>query len=293
MTMPPGGHPEPIATPRPRPEPSRPALSVVIPAYNEAQRIGPTLQQIGAYVRQRGLACEIIVVNDGSDDGTAAAVAAACGAEKYEEAKVGTGTGMSSDAPPSHLSTFPASHTPIVRVLENAQNSGKGAAVRRGMCAAAGERVLLCDADLSTPIEQLPRLEPWLDRGYDVVIGSRDLPDSELDPPQPLLRRLMAWAFRAVRRRVLLPQVRDTQCGFKLFRGTVVGAIFERQQEPGWLFDCEVLALAERLGCRIKEVGVVWHHHPSSRLRPSREAVRAMPTLLAIVRRLRRMHPGA
>jgi hypothetical protein len=107
------------------------------------------------------------------------------------------------------------------------------------------------------------------------------------------VRRWLAWAFRAIRRRVLLPELRDTQCGFKLFRAEAARASLSRAGVDGWLFDCEVLGIAERLGYRLKEVGIVWHNDPDSRVRPLREALWALPTLFAIRRRLREMTDGA
>ncbi|MGD8453511.1 MAG: glycosyltransferase family 2 protein [Phycisphaerae bacterium] len=235
----------------------RPALSVVIPAYNEAGRIGPTLTRLREYFAARALPAEIIVVDDGSRDDTAGVVTRA------------------QSGPP-----------PIV-LLHNDRNRGKGYSVRRGVQQARGDAVLLCDADLSTPIEELEKLEQALAAGCDVAIGSRDLPDSRLDPPQPLLRRWLARAFRTMRRQLLLPDVRDTQCGFKLFRGPAAADIFARQTVDGWLFDCEVLGLAERLGYRLGEVGIIWRNHPDSRVNASREMLTALPALLAICRRLR------
>jgi dolichyl-phosphate beta-glucosyltransferase len=233
-----------------------PELSVVIPAYNEARRIGRALAAVRAYVVRAGLCSELIVVDDGSRDETADVV-----------------RGFEAEPLTLHL-------------LVNPTNHGKGYSVRRGMLAATGKLVLMCDADLSAPVEQLDRLRGWLERGYDVVIGSRDLPDSRLDPPQPLVRRRLAWVFRAIRRRLLLPALRDTQCGFKCFRGAAAHEIFARQQTDGWLFDCEVLGLADRLGYRIKEVGIVWRNDPDSRVNAVWEVLRALPTLLAIRRRL-------
>jgi dolichyl-phosphate beta-glucosyltransferase len=235
------------------------ALSIVIPAFNEAQRLGDTLRRIREYAATAGQAWEVIVVDDGSRDATG---------DVAEQFAAGPLT---------------------VQLLANPANRGKGYSVGRGMLTATGDVVLMCDADLSAPIEEIEKLWPWLDQGYDVVMGSRDLPDSVLDPPQPRLRRWMAAVFRAVRRRLMLPALRDTQCGFKLFRQAVARDLFARQWVEGWLFDCEVLGLADRLGYRIKEVGVVWRHHPHSRVRPVREALLAVPTLLAIRRRLKRM----
>lgn len=238
-------------------QPGIPTLSIVIPAFNEAGRIERTLECIRAYAARTR--CELIVVDDGSDDGTGDIV------RRFA---------------PGPLD---------LRLLTNPANRGKGHSVRRGMLAAAGQAVLMCDADLSAPIEELEKLRAWLARGYAVVIGSRDRPDSRLDPSQPLVRRWMAWLFRALRRRWLLPGLSDTQCGFKLFRREVAREVFARQTVDGWLFDCEVLGIADRLGYRIKEVGIVWRNHPDSRVKLLRAALTAVPTLLAIRRRLAKL----
>lgn len=227
-------------------------LSIVIPAYNEVRRLGTTLERLRDYAARCGTATEILVVDDGSTDGTADLTRAF-------------------DAGPAEL-----------RLLTNPTNRGKGAAVRQGMLAATGDVFLMCDADLSTPIEELDKLRPWLNAGYDIVIGSRDRPESHLDPPQPWLRRRLAALFRSLRRRLILPDVLDTQCGFKLFRREVARDLFSRLTVDGWLFDCEVLALAVRAGYRIKEVGVMWRHMPPSRVGVGRAALTAVPTLLKL-----------
>jgi glycosyltransferase involved in cell wall biosynthesis len=234
-------------------------MSVVIPAYNEERRIGPTLEAIRDYAVRAGQAWEVVIVDDGSTDETEARIVR----HRWEPLDV-------------HL-------------LRNERNRGKGFSVRRGMLAAEGEVLLACDADQSAGIEQVEKLLPWLDRGYDVVVGSRDLPRSVLDPPQPPWRRLPAVIFRGIRRRLMLPDLRDTQCGFKCFRRDAAREVFRLQALDGWLFDCEVLGIADRLGWRVKEVGILWGHNPDSRVNALREALTALPTLLAIRRRLARL----
>lgn len=232
-------------------------LSIVIPAYNEGARLGPTLAQMAAYVIGAGVHAEIVVVDDGSADNTA------------EIAESG-GT----------------SRVPV-RVLRHERNRGKGSAVRTGVLTADGEQILVCDADMATPIEDIERLQPWVEQGFDIAIGSRDLSDSSLDPPQGAMRRSLGAAFRTLRRRLLLPKIQDTQCGFKLFRRHAAREVFEKLTIEGWLYDCEALALAEQFGYRIKEVGVHWRNHPDSRVRVIPTALVALPTLLAIRRRVR------
>jgi dolichyl-phosphate beta-glucosyltransferase len=256
-----------------------PELTIVIPAYNESRRLAGTLERIGAYAAARRQHPEVIIVDDGSRDRTSDVVRTFA----RENAVAARWSGAEVDA-----ERFATDHFDL-RLLADSFNRGKGYAVRRGVLAARGASILMCDADLSTPLEELPKLQAWLERGYRVVIGSRDLPDSILDPPQPRTRRLMAWTFRAIRRRVLLPGIRDTQCGFKLFGGKAAAEIFSRQTMDGWVFDCEVLGLADRLGYRIKEVGIEWHNHPHSRVRPLRDMFHAVADLWRIRRCLGRL----
>lgn len=237
------------------------ALSIVIPAYDEARRIGRTLEAIRAWAAGREGGCEVIVVDDGSRDATAEAV-------------------RTFDPGPLR-----------VRLLSNGRNRGKGFSVRTGALAAAAPVILMTDADLSTPIDEVDRLGAWLEQGFDIVIGSRDLPDARLDPPQPRHRHLLALLFRWLRRRLLLPRLADTQCGFKLFSRRAAADIFPRQRSTGYAFDCEVLALADRLGYRIREVGVTWRNDPDSRVRPLRDGLPTLVSLLAIRRRVRRERP--
>lgn len=225
-------------------------LSIVIPAFNEAGRLPTTLAAIADFVRGR-FACEVIVVDDGSADGTAEIAAA----------------------------------QPDVTVIRNPVNSGKGHSVRRGALAARGARILVCDADGSTPIGEYEKLAAALDAGADIAIGSRDLAESLVSPRQPLGRRIVAAVLRAARRRRFLGDIRDTQCGFKLFSRAVAHDVFSRQTLTGWLFDCEVLALAAQRGYRVVEVGVRWSNDPSSRVRLFRDLGRTWREYRELVRR--------
>jgi len=229
-------------------------VSVIVPAWNERRAIGPCVWAVLEWLDASERGGELIVVDDGSDDGTAACAADA------------------------------AAGDPRVRVLRLARNFGKGRAVREGMGAATCPLRLMCDADLSTPLDEFARLEAAIRAGADVAIASRDMPDSVLAPPQPAVRRIGAWAFRALRRRLLLPDLRDTQCGFKLFTAAAADALFPLAREDGWLFDCEVLALASTRGMCIREVGVRWRNDPDSRVRTLSTALAALPTLLRIRR---------
>lgn len=238
------------------PMPAVPGLAVIIPAYREARTIARTLEHIRTFAAGRPHPTEVIVVDDGSDDATAEVV--------------------------QHGDWRPLP----VRLLRHERNLGKGAAVRTGMLAAQADLLLMYDADMSARMEELDRLLPRLAEGHDIVIGSRDLPESVLDPSQPVLRLLMAHAFRAVRRRLLLPELRDTQCGFKLFRAEAARKIFPHLVETGWTFDCEVLGRAAALDLRIAEVGIHWSNRPRSRVRPLRDTPHALLSLLRIRNRV-------
>ena len=234
-------------------------LSVIVPAYNESHRLGPSLASLRDYAAaQPHLWMEVIVVDDGSGDDTAAV------ARAFE-------------ARPAQL-----------RVLVNHSNRGKGYSVRRGMLDAAGDVLLMCDADMSTPITEVEKLLPLLTDNVGVVIGSRDVPGAVLDPPQGPLRRLIHWGFRLVRRRILLPDILDSQCGFKLFTRRAARKIFPLQTAEGYAFDCEVLGLARAMGYGVCEAGVVWRNDPRSSVRLFRAAPAVLWSLVKIRRRLRR-----
>jgi dolichyl-phosphate beta-glucosyltransferase len=225
---------------------SEPALSVVVPALDEEDRLPRTLERIASHLARRGEACEVIVVDDGSRDRTAARAQAA-GAT----------------------------------VLRNETNRGKGFAVRRGMLAARGARRLMTDADLSTPIEEVDRLCARMDEGDDVVVGSRAVPGSRIEVRQPWYRENSGRLFNLFVRAVAVPGVRDTQCGFKLFSAAAARDVFSAARLDGFSFDVEALFLARKKGYRIAEVPVRWRNDAASRVSLVRGFL-AFPDLLRI-----------
>jgi dolichyl-phosphate beta-glucosyltransferase len=210
---------------------SDPFLSVVIPAFNEAERLPRTLGRLTAFLRDFGRGHEVLVVDDGSVDATA------------EKARAAGAT-----------------------VLRNERNRGKGHAVRRGMLEARGERRLMTDADLSTPIEELPRLLQKIDEGWDVVIGSRALPESRIEVHQPWYRENMGRLYNVFVRALALPGLHDTQCGFKLWTAAAARAAFAPARLDGFSFDVEALYLARKRGYRMTEVPVTWRNDAATRV---------------------------
>lgn len=211
-------------------------LSVIVPAFNEVRRIGATLEAMRRQLECAGRDYEILVAADG-DDGTREAVAALAGSD------------------------------PRLSVFGSPKRRGKGRGIREGVARANGTVIGFVDADDKTPIEEIDRLLPWLDRDVDIVIGSRGMADSRIEVPQPLHRRIGSRAFGVfMHLTVGLRGIRDTQCGFKFFRGEVARDLFARQQIDGYMFDVEILYLAARNGYRVKEVGVRWRDDGDSRL---------------------------
>jgi dolichyl-phosphate beta-glucosyltransferase len=217
--------------------PSEVALSVIIPAYNEARRLPPHVASVLAYLRAHYPAFELIVVDDGSRDDTAQAVRAALAGE------------------------------PRARLVAYQPNRGKGYAIRTGVLASRGAAVVFLDADLSTPIEEIPAALERLGQS-DVVIGSRDLPASDIRAQQPFYRRLASEIFKWMRYLIVgLWHISDTQCGFKAYRGPVARQLFALARVDRFMFDVEILYLAERAGLRIREMPVRWTDSPGSTVR--------------------------
>lgn len=225
----------------------------MLPAYDEAERVAPSIGRIAAWVAARGADAEVLLVDDGSRDGTGAVAA-------REAARLGL----------------------PLRVLRHEPNRGKGAAVQAGMLAAHGRAVLFTDVDLSVPIETLDRFLARLEEGADAVIGSRHASGARVLRHQPVLRERLGAIFRDLARILLVPGVDDFTCGFKLFRHDAAQAVFARQTLPGWGFDVEILLIARRLGLRTVSEPVDWTNDERSRVRLGRDVLRSALELVRI-----------
>jgi dolichyl-phosphate beta-glucosyltransferase len=211
-------------------------LSVVIPAFNEEGRLAPTVGEVVRYCRERSFRFEVIVVDDGSRDGTSALV---------------------------RLLTENASE---VRLIRLAANQGKGYAVRTGILNSRGRLVIFADADGAAPFGEIERLEAAIAGGADAAIGSRVVPGQGTAVRAKWYRRIIGRAFHALVELLTVRGFRDTQCGFKLFRGSVAQDLFSRMRMNGFSFDIEVLVMAQRQGYRVAEVPINWSHQPGSRV---------------------------
>jgi glycosyltransferase involved in cell wall biosynthesis len=228
-----------------------PELSIVIPAYNEERRLPETLRRIRAYLEARRVSAEVIVVDDGSCDATAALV-------EHRSAQL-----------------------PALRLLSNGRNRGKGYSVRHGMLEARGRLVLFTDADLSAPIEEADKLLVALG-GYDVAIGSRALDRSLIEVHQSPLREFAGILFNQLVRLLTGLHFSDTQCGFKAFVRERARIVFEQQRIERFGFDPEILFLAERHGLRAVEVPVRWAHDPATKIHVVRDGLRMFAEVLLI-----------
>ncbi|MFW6171898.1 MAG: dolichyl-phosphate beta-glucosyltransferase [Planctomycetota bacterium] len=238
------------------------AFSLIIPAYNEAERLPPYLDEIRKYMGQHYQTdYEVIVVDDGSSDQLVDVLA--------------------------ELSAT----WPQLRTVRHGRNLGKGAAVRTGVLAARGARVLYADADGATPIDQEPRLREAIENGADVVVGSRLIYDKRVERKRRWHRALIGRAFASAARLVLGLQVRDTQCGFKMLRAGPAKHLFRLSQEKGYLFDLEILVLAQRCGYSVIEVPINWADQPGSRLQMRRECCRICADLWRVRRQAGRKPP--
>lgn len=227
--------PPPPAAPRPEPPP--PGLSLVLPIYNEELVLERSLATIVAFAERLGRSFELVCVDDGSRDQSAAILARAAQADLR------------------------------IRALAHGKNQGKGAAVRTGMLAARGDLIVFMDADLSTPLEELHGFLGALEAGYDVVLGNRRSPGARIERRQPWLRETLGKGFTLLTQRLLAPGVQDFTCGFKGFRRPAAQAIFARSTLDGWAFDAELVVIAQVQGHRLVQVPVRWRHEDDTKVR--------------------------
>ncbi len=230
-------------------------LSIIIPAHNEERRLPPTLQAIDAFLDHQAYDCEVLVVENGSQDLTAVVTQA-----------------------------YAADH-PRVQLLRE-HGRGKGLAVRRGMLAATGEYRFVCDADLSMPIEELPKFLPPLSGEYDVAIGSREAPGAHRFN-EPAFRHVQGRVFSDLVKVFALPGFEDTQCGFKCFRAAAANDLFAVQRFDGMSFDVEVLYVGQQRGYHIIEVPIDWYYRSESRVQPLADPLRMLSDILTIRRNWR------
>lgn len=224
----------------------------MVPAYDESARIGPTLATLAEFVASLPYSCEVLVVSDGSKDGT----------EKVVEA-------------------FASDH-PTFRCVHYAANRGKGYAVKQGVFAADADYVLISDADLATPIEEVDKLWKAVDAGADIAIGSRPLRESQLEIRQPFYREMAGRAFNLAVQLLAVRGIKDTQCGFKLFRKDVAQEIFKRATVDRFGFDFEALMIGHDLGYKIAEIPVRWRHQEGSKVVLLRDGPEMLGQLLKL-----------
>ncbi|GAC1638745.1 MAG: glycosyltransferase family 2 protein [Candidatus Dormibacteraceae bacterium] len=218
-------------------------LSIVVPCYNEERRLPRTIEQIESYFAGKPISYELILVDDGSTDGT------------------------------RQIQDAAAARNPSVRVEALPRNRGKGRALAEGVAAANGAEILVTDADLSTPIEELEKLRAALHGGAGVAIGSRALRGSRVEISQPVYRVLMGKVFNLLVQALLLPGIWDTQCGFKLFRADIAHEAFAALTTDGFGYDPEVLYRAKKRGVRIAEVPVVWRNSAPTKVMAIKSSV--------------------
>lgn len=235
------------------------SISVVVPAYNEARRLPESMNRMINFVALHGIIREVIIVDDGSRDETASVVRAA------------------------------SSESVDFRLVGYKTNAGKGYAIRRGIMEATGDAILISDADLSTPIEELPNLLTAIESA-DIVIGSRALENSDIQVSQAWYRQRMGKIFNALMGRITGLPFADTQCGFKLLRLDAAKRIFEQATIDRFAWDVEMLMIACRMGYRIREVPVVWVNSSDSRVRIVRDSSRMLFDTLRMRIRLGRAH---
>lgn len=227
-----------------------PLLSIVIPAYNEEKRLPDSLRQVAEFVSQQSYPIEVIIVDNNSRD-------------------------LTGEIAKEFARTFP-----YARALHEPRQ-GKGAAVRTGVLAGCGDYLMVCDADFSMPVVEIDKFVPPSINGYDIAIASREVPGARR-VEEPEYRHLMGRVFNFIVRLLAIPQIQDTQCGFKAFRRDVAQDVFSLQTIDGWGFDVEVLFIGLRHGYRLVEVPITWYYKPQSRVNPIRDSIKMVLEVLKV-----------
>ncbi len=225
------------------------SISIVIPAYNEEKRINKTIQLILKYLKKRGFDYEIVVVDDGSKDKT--------------------------------IQTVSQIKENNLTILKNIPNRGKGYTVRRGMLEAKKDLILFTDADNSTPIEELDNFLKYINN-YDIIIASRNMKESDIKIKQPLIRSTLGKIFPLLVKLIAVKGIKDTQCGFKLFKKEAAKKIFEKQTMERFAFDVEILYIARKYKLNIKELPVVWINDEGSKVDPIKDSISMFLDLLKV-----------
>ncbi|MCM8815022.1 MAG: glycosyltransferase family 2 protein [Candidatus Omnitrophica bacterium] len=227
-------------------------LSVIIPAFNEEKAIQNTLATVCNFFKEKGLSFEVVVVDDGSSDATALRVRE-----------------MMKD-------------NSFVKLVSYPKNAGKGEAIRQGVMVSKGDLILFSDADLSTPISEMEKFLPFIQQGYDIVIGSRRIKNSLITRKQPFHRRISGKVFQLLVKYVLRLPYEDTQCGFKMFKGSAAKKLFSTLAHKGFIFDVEIVYKAHLAGLKIKEIGVIWANDPSTTVRFLKDSLKCFIDLIKI-----------
>ena len=228
-------------------------LSVIVPAYNEEEKIKSAIQKISEFLNLHDFLSEIIIVDDGSVDNTLI--------EGEKEAK---------------------KHRRRIKFFKNNPNRGKGHALKKGMIRASGEVVLFTDVDLSTPLDSFNKMLPHLKNGYDIVMGSRHLPESKFLVHQSIWRQKIGGIFNKIVFNFFLKDIADANCGFKAYKNSVAKDLYSRLTIDRWGFDVEIIYMAQKYGYKIKEVPVEWSNDPRSKVKIIRDMLGTIKELAQI-----------